>query len=200
MSNYRHYLYNTYRHEWVSETLYVRISTQNIACSQRQMNTCHTSFSYMLWAYGKHCMSKWTSRTSDQFIWLVSEKKTEAVKAYFIKNSKGKGGEGRKKRREREREREHVRVCAFVCECVCVSARVCVCVCWRARACVCVCVCVHARACVHVCVRVCVCACMCVICVRTCGLERERGRRCFPWRTWYTRFATECVLTRIGCW
>ena len=24
------------------ETLYMRISTQNIACSQRQMNTCHT--------------------------------------------------------------------------------------------------------------------------------------------------------------
>ena len=43
-----HYLY-TYRHEWVSETLYMRISTQNIACSQHQMNTCHTSFSYILW-------------------------------------------------------------------------------------------------------------------------------------------------------
>ena len=28
----------------------MRISTQNIACSQRQMNTCHTSFSYILWA------------------------------------------------------------------------------------------------------------------------------------------------------
>ena len=32
----------------MSETLYMRISTQNIACSQRQMNTCHTSFSYIL--------------------------------------------------------------------------------------------------------------------------------------------------------
>ena len=31
----------------MSETLYMRISTLNIACSQRQMNTCHTPFSYM---------------------------------------------------------------------------------------------------------------------------------------------------------
>ena len=72
----------------------MRISTQNIACSQRQMNACHTSFSYILWAYGEHIMSKWSSRTSDQFIWLVSEKKTEAVKAYLIKNSMGEGGGG----------------------------------------------------------------------------------------------------------
>ena len=71
----------------------MRSSTQNIACSQSQMNTCHTSFSYILWAYGEHIMSKWSSRTSDQFIWLVSEKKTEAVKAYLIKNSKGEGGQ-----------------------------------------------------------------------------------------------------------
>ena len=41
-----------------------------------------------------HIMSKWSSRTSDQFIWLVSEKKTEAVNAYLIKNSKGEGGGG----------------------------------------------------------------------------------------------------------
>ena len=72
----------------------MRISTQNIACSQRQMNTCHTSFSYILWAYGVHIMSKWSSRTSDQFIWVVSEKKTEAVNAYLIKNSKGEGAVG----------------------------------------------------------------------------------------------------------
>ena len=40
-------------------------------------------------------MSKWSSRTSDQFIWLVSEKKTEAVNAYLINNSKGEGeGDG----------------------------------------------------------------------------------------------------------
>ena len=44
----------------------MRISTQNIACSQHQMNTCHTSFSYILWAYSEHIMSKWSSRTSDQ--------------------------------------------------------------------------------------------------------------------------------------
>ena len=31
----------------MSETLYMRISTQNISCSQCQMNTCHTSFSYI---------------------------------------------------------------------------------------------------------------------------------------------------------
>ena len=72
----------------MSETLYMRISTKNIACSQRQMNTCHTSFSYILRAYGEHIMSKWSSRTFDQFIWLASEKKTEAVNAYLIKNSK----------------------------------------------------------------------------------------------------------------
>ena len=29
-----------------------------------------------------------------QFIWLISEKKTEAVNAYLIKNSKGEGGGG----------------------------------------------------------------------------------------------------------
>ena len=62
--------------------------------SQRQMNTCHTSFSCILWEYGEHIMSKWSSRTSDHFIWLVSEKKTEAVNAYLIKNSKGEGGWG----------------------------------------------------------------------------------------------------------
>ena len=36
-------------------------------------------------------MSKWSSRTSDQFIWLVLENKTKAVKACLIKNSKGEG-------------------------------------------------------------------------------------------------------------
>ena len=39
-------------------------------------------------------MSKWSSRASDQFTWLVSEKKTETVNAYLIKNSKGEGGGG----------------------------------------------------------------------------------------------------------
>ena len=39
IQNYRHHLY-TYRHEWVSETLYMKMSTQYIACSQRQMHTC----------------------------------------------------------------------------------------------------------------------------------------------------------------
>ena len=29
-----------YRHEWVSETLYIRISTQNMVCSQCQVHTC----------------------------------------------------------------------------------------------------------------------------------------------------------------
>ena len=39
------------------------ISTQNIACSQRQMNTCHTSFSYILWAYNQ--------QIKQQNIWSV---------------------------------------------------------------------------------------------------------------------------------
>ena len=80
----------------------MRISTQNIACSQRQMNTCQTSFSYILWAYGEHIMSKWSSRTSDQFIWLVSEKKAEAVNAYLIKNSKRE----RQTETDRDKDRE----------------------------------------------------------------------------------------------
>ena len=86
-----------------------RISTQNITCSQRQINTCHTSFSDILWAYGEHIMSKWSSRTSDQFIWLVSEKKTEAVNAYLIKNSKGEGGGGggKQKKEKRKKRGEH---------------------------------------------------------------------------------------------
>ena len=50
-------------------------------------------------------MSKWSSRTSDQFIWLVSEKKTEAVKAYFIKNSKGVGVGGGGEIEEGKKER-----------------------------------------------------------------------------------------------
>ena len=73
------------------------------------MNTCHTSFSYILWAYGEHIMSKWSSRTSDQFIWLVSEKKTEAVNAYLIKNSKGEGEktEGKKtEKKERKKKKK----------------------------------------------------------------------------------------------
>ena len=53
---------------------------------------------HKLWAYGEHVMSKWSSRTSDQFIWLVSEKKTEAVNAYLIKNSKGEGEGGEEKK------------------------------------------------------------------------------------------------------
>ena len=38
-------------------------------------------------------MSKWSSRASDQFRWLVSKKKTEAVNAYLMKNNKGDGEE-----------------------------------------------------------------------------------------------------------
>ena len=74
--------------------LYMRISIQNIVCSRCQMNTCHTSFSCILWAYDKHIMSKWSSRASDQFRWLVSKKKTEAVNAYLMKNNKGQWGGG----------------------------------------------------------------------------------------------------------
>ena len=52
-------------------------------------------------------MSKWSSRTSDQFIWvlwLVSEKKTEAVDAFLIKNSKGEGGGGGGERKRKTRK------------------------------------------------------------------------------------------------
>ena len=91
----------------MSETLYMRISTQNIACLQRQINTCHTSFSYILWAYGEH-MSKWSSRTSDQFIWLVSEKKTETESptASFqaLKFSRWRTTSTSERERERERD------------------------------------------------------------------------------------------------
>ena len=51
-------------------------------------------------------MSKWSSRTSDQFIWLVSEKKTEAVNAYLIKNSKGEGGEGEEKMQQQKKKKK----------------------------------------------------------------------------------------------
>ena len=57
-------------------------------------------FSYIFWAYGEHIMNKGSSRTSDQFIWLVSEKKTEAVNAYLIKNR------DREKQRDRDRQTE----------------------------------------------------------------------------------------------
>ena len=79
----------------VSETLYMRIFTQNIACSQCQMHTCiHHSVTHY-----EHTTSKYGCRTSDQFIWLVLEKKTltEAVNAYLMKNSKREG----KKRKEK---------------------------------------------------------------------------------------------------
>ena len=49
-------------------------------------------------------MSKWSSRTSDHFIWLVSEKKTEAVKTYLIKNSKGEGGGGGKEEGKQQQQ------------------------------------------------------------------------------------------------
>ena len=61
MSNYRHYIY-TYRHGWVSETLYMRIATQNSVFTA-PMNTCHTSFRYILWAY--------TQQIKQQHIWSV---------------------------------------------------------------------------------------------------------------------------------
>ena len=58
------------------------------------MHTCihHSVIHY------EHTASNKGSKTSDQFILLVLEKKTEAVNAYGIKNSKGEG------KIERERE------------------------------------------------------------------------------------------------
>ena len=69
-----------------------------------------------------HIMSiRWVyyEQMKQQFIWLVSEKKTEAVNAYLIKNSKGEGegGSGKKKKEERDRdtdrETERFRVSAI---------------------------------------------------------------------------------------
>ena len=51
-------------------------------------------------------MSKWSSRTSDQFIWLVSEKKTEAVNAYLIKNSKGEGGRKQQQQQKQNNQKK----------------------------------------------------------------------------------------------
>ena len=49
-------------------------------------------FSYIFWAYGEHIMNKGSSRTSDQFIWLVSEKKTEAERESVCVWGGGAGG------------------------------------------------------------------------------------------------------------
>ena len=49
-----------------------------------------------------HIMSiRWTyyEQMKQQNIWLVSEKKTEAVKAYLIKNSNGERGRKRKRKK-----------------------------------------------------------------------------------------------------
>ena len=75
----------------------MRMSTQNIACSHRQMHSCihHSVIHYA------HITSKQGSRTSDQFIWPILEKKTKAVNAYLIKNSKE---EGKKKKKEKEKK------------------------------------------------------------------------------------------------
>ena len=83
----------------------MRISTQNIACSQRQMYTCihHSVIHY------EHTTCNYGSRTylinSTPVLEEKQEKqrktKTKAVKAYLIKNSKGEGGGG-----ERDRELE----------------------------------------------------------------------------------------------
>ena len=43
---------------------------RNIACSQRQMNTCHTSFSYILSAYNKHRDRERDSFVRDSFVRL----------------------------------------------------------------------------------------------------------------------------------
>ena len=47
----------------MSETLYMRISTQNIVCSQRQMNTCQT---YYEQAYTERDRDRETNRKTDR--------------------------------------------------------------------------------------------------------------------------------------
>ena len=63
-------------------------------------------------------MSKWSSRTSDQFIWLVSEKKTEAVNAYLINNIKGEGGRGGNKTMKGEGSEDSRKDCAELYGCI----------------------------------------------------------------------------------
>ena len=62
--------------------------------SARWTHAMHHSVTYYEHTMNIIIMSKWSSRTSDQFIWLVSEQKTETVNAYLVKNSKGKGDRG----------------------------------------------------------------------------------------------------------
>ena len=73
----------------------MKISTQNIACSQCRMHTC---FQYITQLYimsiqpcEQHLINSY-----DQ----VLDKKTKAVSAYFIKNSKGRGGHSHKQSEE----------------------------------------------------------------------------------------------------
>ena len=61
----------------------------------------HTKHS-ALTAPDEHMRYIRSSRTSDQFIWLVSEKKTEAVNDYLIKKSKGEGVGGREKQQQQQ--------------------------------------------------------------------------------------------------
>ena len=75
----------------MSKTLYMRISTQNIACSQRHWDQ-HMPYIIQLYIMSKQPTKQ---QNTDQLIWLVSAKKTEAVTAYLIKNSKGEGGRER---------------------------------------------------------------------------------------------------------
>ena len=89
----------------MSETLYMRISTQNSVLTAPD--------EHMPYIIQLHIMSmRWTyyeqvkQQNSDHFIWLVSEKKTEAVKAYLIKNSEEEGREGGGGGRQREKRRE----------------------------------------------------------------------------------------------
>ena len=77
--------------------LYMRISTRNVACSQRQMHTCiHHSVTHTTC---EHTTRKQGSRTSDEVIRLALEKKTDAVNAYLKKNSKGEVEKEKKKKR-----------------------------------------------------------------------------------------------------
>ena len=77
--------------EW--NVMHENFHTKQRAHSARWTHAIHHSVTY----YERTVSILWANEAAEQFIWLVSEKKTEAINAYVIKNSKGEGeGVGRK--------------------------------------------------------------------------------------------------------